>query len=228
MTRTITLIIAASALALTCCQEGTGLEEAPEDQGEEGADIEKASGLSSVGVNLATASKEQGAGDQLAAQRASCADLAEQHKVLSEQIAKIRLQQANAAKMMAALEARQPDRESFDDDATYEKAHAAHQAKVDAAQHKVANLDAQLESMEDQEQALRDKMVKAGCADIPESPEPSKGSTVDKVPAKISGAQQALPSIGSGEPVPSPAPGGTAESGSASSSSSDSTIRNLK
>ncbi|MBW2276049.1 MAG: hypothetical protein JRF63_01075 [Deltaproteobacteria bacterium] len=198
MTRTITLIIA--ALALVGCQEGSGLEEAPEGQGEDGADIEQASALSGAGVSsVADApSKEQLASAQLAAKSAMCADMAEQHKALLEQIKAVQQQQSNAARMMAELEAQQPVRKGFEDDETYHKALATHRAKVDAAKHKVAYLDAQLASLVDKEKELHDKMAKAGCKDIPPPPKPS------------------------------PAPGGTSASGSASSSSQDSTIRNMK
>lgn len=179
MTRTITLIIAAVALVFAGCQEGSGLEEAPADQGEEGADIEKASGLLSGALSsVADApSKEQLESAQLAAKSAKCADLAEQLKALVEQVKNLRAQQANAAKLLAAHEASKPVQKDYRDDRDFQKVYDEYQVRSEALQFKVENLDKQLKALVGEEQSLRAQMVKAGCKDIPETPKPSLDAT---------------------------------------------------
>ncbi|MBW2276048.1 MAG: hypothetical protein JRF63_01070 [Deltaproteobacteria bacterium] len=174
MTRAITLIIA--ALAFVGCQEGSGLEQAPADQ-------------------------HAAPGEQLAVVDAKCADLAEQFKALSEQIAKLRLQLAIAAKMIAEAEAEQPVRKDFESDESFAAAFATHQAKVVPAKHNVANLDAHFKSLVEQDKALRDKAANAGCKEIP-PPKPSGDSTSVRGGAVSAKPLGMLPSVGSGEPTP--------------------------
>ena len=227
MTRTITLIIAALFLALTGCREGSGLEEAPDDQGEPGADIEKASTL--AGGSIRPASTVDGKGETVTA----CKQVEAEILALNAEAERLRDEQeyliANRDTARAALQAHQgnaPKPGSATPEAmnAYEATLAELGAAVAAAEAALKRFNdgtlVEFENKCEDARAEAEAVTRAEeCKDIPRLPdltvfEKAKAASernpaddqiqVDAKGVSATKPQQIVPSASAGEPDPSP------------------------